>query len=133
VQEHGIKRVVIDAIEDIRHSVIPASREMGFLSALANLLRHRGVTTVMLLDLTRIAGINFDLPMPEFAAVMDNVLHLRFVEQKSELHRMVAILKMRAGPHDHAMREFRISPKGLGVGKPFDRSELVLTGLALPR
>jgi circadian clock protein KaiC len=133
VQEHGIRRVVIDAIEDIRHSVIPSSREMSFLSALANLLRHRGVTTVMLLDLTRIAGINFDLPMPELAAVMDNVLHLRFVEQKSELHRMVAILKMRAGPHDHAMRELRISAKGMEVGKPFDRSELVLTGLALPR
>lgn len=133
VEEHGIQRVVIDAIEDVRHAVIPSSREMSFLSALANLLRHRGVTTVMLLDLTRIAGINFDLPMPELAAVMDNVLHLRFVEQKSELHRMVAILKMRAGPHDHAMREFRVSAKGLEVGKPFDRSELVLTGLGLPR
>lgn len=133
VEEHGIRRVVIDAIEDLRHSVIPASREMSFLSALANLLRHRGVTTVMLLDLTRIAGINFDLPLPEFAAVMDNVLHLRFVEQNSELHRMVSVLKMRAGAHDHAMREFHVRPGVLKVGKPFKGAEMVLTGLALPR
>jgi circadian clock protein KaiC len=133
VDEHGIRRVVIDALEDIRHSVIPRERQIAFLAGLTNLLRHRGVTTVMLLDLERIAGINFDLPMADLAAVMDNVLHLRFVEQKSELHRMVAILKIRARGHDHAMRELHITPRGMKVGKPFDRSELVLTGLALPR
>jgi len=133
VDEHGIRRVVLDAIEDVRGAVIPQERHIAFLSALTNLLRHRGVTTVLLLDLERIAGINFDLPMADLAAVMDNVLHLRFVEQKSELHRMVAVLKVRARGHDHAMRELHITPKGMKVGKPFDRSELVLTGLALPR
>lgn len=133
VEEHGVRRVVIDAIEDVRHSVIPRERELSFLSALTNLLRGQGVTTVMLLDLTRIVGINFDLPMAELAAMMDNVLHLRFVEQKSELHRLIAILKVRARGHDHAMREFRVSERGLKVGKPFDGSELVLTGLAIPR
>lgn len=133
VERQGVRRVVIDAIEDVRHSVIPAERELSFLTALTNLLRHRGVTTVMLLDLTRIVGVNFDLPMAELAAMMDNVLHLRFVEQKSELHRLIAILKLRARAHDHAMREFHIGRNGLKVGSPFDRSELVLTGLALPR
>ena len=133
VEEYNIQRVVIDALEDLRHSVIPRERELFVISSLANLLRERGVTTVVLHDLQRVVGVNFDMPMSELSAVMDNALHLRYVEQKGEMKRLLTILKVRARAHDHALREFHISEKGLSVGKAFDRSEMVLTGLGLPR
>jgi circadian clock protein KaiC len=55
------------------------------------------------------------------------------VEQKGEMKRLLTILKVRARMHDHALREFHITEKGLSVGKTFDKSEMVLTGLGLPR
>lgn len=133
IEAHGIRRVVIDALEDVRQFVIPRSRELVVLASLANLLRQREVTTVVLHDLQRIVGVSFDMPMAELSAVMDNVLHLRAVEQKGELRRLIAILKVRARMHDHALREFHVTPKGMSVGKPFSGSEMVLTGLGLPR
>ena len=133
VEEHGIRRVVIDAVEDLRHAIIPQTRELSFLVALGNLLRDRGVTVLLMQDLTRIVGVNFDLPMAALSATMDNVLHLRYVEQSGALRRLVSVLKMRAREYDPSMRELHIGREGLRVGKPFDHSEMVLTGLGLPR
>lgn len=133
IEEHGIRRVVIDAIEDLRQAITPRERDLSFLSSLANLLRERGVTTVVMQDMSRVVGVNFDMPMAQLSAMMDNVLHLRYVEQKGTLGRLLAILKVRAGRHDPSLREFHISGKGLSVGKEYDRSEMVLTGLGLPR
>jgi circadian clock protein KaiC len=133
IRKHRIKRVAIDALEDLRHSVIPANREVSVLGALADQLRQNGATAIILQDLRRIVGLNFDMPMAELSALMDNALHLRYVEQKGEMKRLLAILKVRARPHDHSLREFIINAKGLSVGKAYTNSEMVLTGLGLSR
>ena len=122
IEEHGIRRVVIDGVEDLRYGVFPKERELSVLTALANLLRERGVTTVMLMDLTGVAGVNFDMPMAEFSAVMDNALHLRYVERKGKMDRLITILKVRGRMHDHSLRHFEITEKGLSVGKPFQHT-----------
>ncbi|HEV2735327.1 MAG TPA: ATPase domain-containing protein [Longimicrobiaceae bacterium] len=133
IEEHRIQRVVIDALEDLRSAVIPRSRELFVLASLANLLREKKVTTMVMHDLQRIVGVSFDMPMAELSATMDNALHLRAVEQKGQMLRMVAVLKVRARAHDHSLREFLITPEGMSVGKAFSKSEMVLTGLGLPR
>jgi circadian clock protein KaiC len=133
VEEHGIRRVVIDAVEDLRHAIIPPTRTVYVLAALANLLRERGVTTVLVQGLPRIAGVNFDLPMADLSATLDNVVHIRSVEREGELRRLIAILKVRARAHDRALREFRIDERGLGIGKPFDATDQVLTGMGISR
>jgi KaiC/GvpD/RAD55 family RecA-like ATPase len=129
----GVEEGVIDAAEDLTHAVIPRKRELFVLSSLANLLRQRGVTTVFMHDLRRIVGVSFDMPMAELSAVLDNALHLRYVEQKGEMRRLIAILKVRSRAHDRALRELHITDKGLSVGKAFTGSEMVLTGLGIPR
>ncbi len=133
VEEHRIRRLVIDALEDVRHAVIPREREIPFVASLANLLREREVTTILLQDLPRVAGINFDMPMEDLSAIMDNVLHLRYVEQRGELTRLVAVLKVRARMHDHSLRHLRITGEGMSVGKAFTHSEMLLTGLGHSR
>jgi circadian clock protein KaiC len=133
VRRHRIQRLVIDALEDVRGAVVPPSRQLVVIASLANLLREAGVTTVAVHDLRRVVGVSFDMPMAELSAVMDNALHLRYVEQKGELRRLIAILKVRARAHDHSLRQLDITEKGLSVGKAYDHSEMVLTGLGLPR
>jgi circadian clock protein KaiC len=130
IEEHKIQRVVIDGLEDLRHSVIPRERELFVLTALTNLLRERRVTTVVMHDLQRVAGDSFDMPMPELSAIMDSALHLRYVEQKGEMKRLIVVLKMRARMHDHSLREFIITEEGLSVGKPFSKADTALLGVA---
>ncbi|HEX8362136.1 MAG TPA: ATPase domain-containing protein [Longimicrobium sp.] len=130
VDEHGVKRVVIDALEDLRQAVIPRERELFVLAALTNMLRERGVTTIVMHDLQRIAGDSFDMPMVELSAIMDNALHMRYVEDQGEMRRLIAVLKLRARKHDHSLREFIITEKGLAVGKPFSKADTAITGLA---
>ena len=131
LRERGIRRVVIDGLEDLRHAVIPRERELFVVSALTNVLREQGVTTVVLQDLQRVVGTSFDMPMPELSAMMDNALHMRYVEDKGEMKRMISVLKVRARMHDHSLRQFQITGKGMSVGKPFDRAEMAMTGFSL--
>ncbi|CAA9366670.1 MAG: hypothetical protein AVDCRST_MAG68-4917 [uncultured Gemmatimonadetes bacterium] len=130
VEEHRIQRVVIDALEDLRQAVIPRERELFVLAAVTNMLRERGVTTIVMHDLQRIAGGSFEMPMVELSAIMDNALHMRYVEDRGEMRRLIAVIKLRARKHDHSLREFIITEKGLSVGKPFSKAETALTGQA---
>jgi circadian clock protein KaiC len=130
-EEHGITRLVIDALEDTRRAVIPPTRTIPFHVALINLLRERGVTTLLLEDLPQIVGLNFEMPTPEVAATMENAIHLRYVEYRSEMRRLITVLKVQARQHDHTLRDFHITDKGMRVGKPFDKTDTALTGVVL--
>jgi len=62
---------------------------------------------------------------------MDNALHLRYVEERGDLKRLISVLKIRARMHDHTLRQFQITNEGMGVGRPFDGSEMAPTGFSL--
>ena len=132
VDKHGIQRLIIDSVDEIRRAALPGGRDLAFLSALADILREKGVAALTTQNTGRIVGVNFDLPMAEISPLMDNLLHTRTVEQGSELRRMISVLKMRARGYDPRIRELHISETGLRVGEAFDRSALLLSGLAWP-
>ena len=73
------------------------------------------------------------LPLSEVSALMDNVIHLRYVEMGGALQRLIAVLKVRSRGHDHALRELHIAGSGMRVGRPIDGAGMTLTGLGLPR
>jgi circadian clock protein KaiC len=132
VDEHGIRRLVIDSTDELRRAALPGGRELAFLSALTDVLRERGLAVITTQNVARIVGTNFDLPMAEISPIMDNLLHTRTVELRSGLQRLVSVLKMRARGYDPSIRELHITGDGLRVGEAFDRSELLLTGLGWP-
>ena len=68
--------------------------------------------------------------MPTLSAAIDNAVLLRYVELRSHLHRLLSIIKIRDSDYDTAIREFRISDRGLEVAATFESAEAVLTGAA---
>ena len=54
---------------------------------------------------------------------------LRYVELDSSISRAILVLKQRASSHDKAIREFRVTERGIAVGDPFADREGVLSGL----
>jgi circadian clock protein KaiC len=52
------------------------------------------------------------------------------VELRSQLYRLISILKVRASDYDTAIREFRITNRGIEVETTFESADAILTGIA---
>lgn len=59
----------------------------------------------------------------------DAVVLLRFFEAQGTVRRALSVMKKRTGPHESTIREFRIGPDRLHVGKALSEFQGVLTGI----
>lgn len=129
VESTGAKRLVIDGIDRMTAGLETSSRVQPFLAALAAVLRGRDITTILTHELPRMAGISMDGGYEQLGATIDNIITLQYVELRSELHRLISILKVRDSDFDPSIREFTISEGGLHVANTFGSAEAVLTGI----
>lgn len=124
---NSIKRLFIDGVEGFRAAAIYPDRMPRFLSAFTNQLRMANVTSVITEELDLFKS-EVDMPNPELATVTEGVIVVRYVELKSQIHRLISILKMRESLYDTSIREFLITEKGINVSESFQSAEEVLTG-----
>lgn len=132
VEEHRPRRLVIDAFTDLVRRLDVPARQTEFAGALTSELRHRGVTSLHMLEIDAFAGREVTTPIPSISATMDTGILLRSVEVRSRLRRLVSVLKHRQSPFDPTIREFAIGPTGMVVGEPFQGAAALLTGTAIP-
>lgn len=121
------RRLFIDGAEGFRAAAVYPDRIPRFLSALTNQLRMEDVTTVMA-DELELFKTELNLPTPELANVVETVLLLRYVELRSQIYRLLSIMKMRESRYDTSLREFRIKPEGLDLAESFESAEVILSG-----
>ncbi|HEX2922447.1 MAG TPA: ATPase domain-containing protein, partial [Chloroflexota bacterium] len=129
VDQLEAKRLVIDGLDGILSGMAGSPRAKSLVTALMTALRARGVTTIATHDLPRATGLAADESYERLGAAMDNVVTLQYVELRSELHRLISILKVRESDFDPSIREFTISEGGLRVADTFGSAEAVLTGI----
>ena len=98
--------------------------------ALSHSCASSGVTTVISDDASELLSSEIVPPTPFVASRVQNIILLRYVELRSQLHRLISIVKRRGGAHDRAIREFRIDHEGITVADTFASAEAVLGGLA---
>lgn len=133
VEQHRPRRLVLDGIEPFfKSESIDDSRAPRFLTAVTNELRARGVTVLMTQQVNGLFGVQLNAPLGGIETIIDNILLLRFVEMRSQLYRMISVMKMRESDSDPAMRLFSISSQGIHVEQTFEGAEAVLTGQARP-
>ena len=131
IEKQRSRRLVVDAFTDLGRLFADPQRQVAFAQALTNKLRHRGVTSLFILEIDTFVGPQLDAPMQTISATMDSGILLRTVELGSSLRRLVSVLKHRQHAADPTIREFEIGPQGIRVGEPFDATGL-LTGSARP-
>lgn len=131
LRKRGVKRhrLFIDGIEGFRAAGVYPDRMPRFLSAFTNQLRTLDVTTMISEELDLFSPL-IAMPNPELANVVENVFLLRYVELRSQLHRLLSIMKMRESEYDTSIREFHITNDGIHVAESFASAEAILTGLA---
>lgn len=125
--ERPRRRLFFDGIEGFRAASVYPERMPQFLAAFTNQLRTLDVTTVMTEELSLFRS-EIDIPNPELANVVETVILLRYVELRSQLYRLLSIMKMRESRYDTSIREFKITDGGLEVAASFESAEAILTG-----
>lgn len=119
VDELGASRVVLDGLDDLLEPLVHEGRGGGFVNALLNLLRFRGVGALLTMELADVFSLEVALPSSAIATSMDNIILIRCVEAHSELRHALSILKVRDHPVDSTLRDYRVTPTGVEVGGRF--------------
>lgn len=130
VSELGVRRLCFDGLHGFRHHAEYPERTRAVFSALADELTRRGVTTLFTLEIPGLLGSQIEVPIDGVSALADNILLLRHVELRSQLYRLISILKVRDRSYEGAIREFQITDRGVVVADTFDSAEQILTGAA---
>lgn len=127
INKNNAKRVFIDGLEGFKSATVYPERMGAFLAAVTNELRALGVTAIFS-DETNIFKEDIAMPVKELAAVIENVIVLRFVELRSQLYRMISVLKARESAYDSSIRQFSIEDDGIKISQSFASAEAILSG-----
>ncbi|HLV68579.1 MAG TPA: ATPase domain-containing protein [Polyangiaceae bacterium] len=128
VEQRKIRRLFIDGLEGFERSRVHARGSYSWLAALTNELRALGVTTLISVE-SQLLGAH-TLPVEPWSALVENTIALRYVELRSQLRRLVWIVKVRGSEFDSSLREFAITKHGFRVAETFESAQAVLSGLA---
>lgn len=115
VREGRVKRVVIDAIGDLKKTSADPQRFSDFMYALTQWFATENVTCLLLYEVHNL----FDAPQlsdEEISNMSDNIVLLSF-SRDAEMTRTVRIIKTRGSGHDHRGHTLKISSSGVSVIK----------------
>jgi len=128
IDEYKPTRLVVDGLSAIRH--VANDRVFHeFVMAITALVKERQIVSVFTSAPQLLGGVSAsDI---EASTLLDTIILLRFIEIYGELHRGIAILKMRGSDHDKTIRSLEIGPTGSRIGAPYRTTTGIIAGAAL--
>lgn len=132
IRKRGIRRFCLDGLNSLYESAVYPERMSRFLAALVNELRALNVTTLATMASSDLLTSEVQLPRNGAAEIVDNIILLRYVERRSQLYRLISLVKVRESAYDPAIREFIISQSGIEVAATFESAEAILTDVNDP-
>lgn len=129
VAQNNVQRVFIDGMRGFVAANMYPGRMSHFFAALTNELRARDVTAIWSSELPDLFGPHVTVPVEGTAELVDNIIFVRYVELRSQLYRLISLLKLRESAYDPVIREFHITSQGINVAATFESAEAILTGV----
>jgi circadian clock protein KaiC len=114
IKSGSIKRLVIDAVDDLASAASDRQRLHDYLYSLIQHFAVRGVTTMLTLESTDGFVGASHLPNQRFSYMSDNLIHLAWSTVETG-KRTLRVVKMRGSAHDREPREFEIVADGARV------------------
>lgn len=124
------ERLTLDSVAEIEHAVIDERRRRSVLVCFAEVIRAGKVTAVVTREISQTTGPELDFSDSALSTLGENLILLRYVEFRSELYRILSILKMRDTAHDRTIRQYEVTSDGLRVLTAVESAEGVLLGIA---
>jgi len=129
VRRRGVKRLVIDGLLGLQEIAADRPHRIGrFLTALANELCVLKVTTFYTAETRNLIGAIIEGPTIGLSTIAENLILLRYVEMRSQLRRLISVVKIRDSDFDSSLREFRITVTGIEIADTFASAEAILSG-----
>jgi circadian clock protein KaiC len=129
VRRRRVRRLVVDGLLGFQELAGNRSYRIGrFLTALANEFRALNITTFYTAETRNFIGPVIEGPTTGLSTIAENLILLRYVELRSQLRRLISIVKMRDSGFDSSLREFRITSVGFEIARTFDSAEAILSG-----
>lgn len=129
IARDGIRRLVVDGLDELLGGLLDRERRLGFLTSLLAYLRNTGVTSCLIEEVSAATGGAVGPGSGSLSAYADNIVLLRHLTHDAALHRVVSILKMRSSDHDRTLREFTIGSGGLSILTAIESDSGVLDAL----
>jgi circadian clock protein KaiC len=113
IENHGVKRVVIDAVSDLEKGASDPARYREYLYSLTQMFAARNVTSMLLVET---AGLfpGHGITGYEVSYMSDNILVLEMLLEE-DLTRTIRIIKSRGSAHDGRRHPLRITQSGIAV------------------
>jgi circadian clock protein KaiC len=128
VEGRGARIVVIDSLNGYLQSM-PGEQFLAIhLHELLAYLNNRGVLTLMVLAQVGPIG-SLTQNAVDVSYLADNILLLRYFEAQGEVRQAISTIKKRSGAHEHTIREFKLGPGKIQLGRPLRDFQGVLTGV----
>lgn len=113
IRTGDIKRVVIDALGDLKRRSLDAERFADYMYSLKQWFAVQNVTCMMMYELEHMFEFH-KISEEEISNLSDNVVLLRYTDQ-AEMKRTLRVVKTRGSGHDHWERMFTITSQGVQV------------------
>ena len=128
VKEKCIKRLFIDSLSGMTRVSTNPRRITDFYSALMNELRSRSVTVFASWEMRDLFGSEISSPNSDLSSIVDNLMLMRFFDNRSELSRKFSILKVRDSSYDPSRFEIVIRDQDVFLRKALKNEPSVATG-----
>lgn len=125
--EAGARLVVIDSLNGYQHAMPEERYLVLHLHELLSYLSQQGVLTVLVMAQAGILGEALQSPV-DLSYLADTVILVRYFEAFGEVRKAISLVKRRTGGHERSVRELRVGPDGLHVGREIKEFQGVLTG-----
>lgn len=127
VEQEDVRMIVLDSLNGYLQSMPGEQFLAVHLHELLAYLGNQGVLTLMVLAQAGTIGLPLQSAV-DVSYLADNILLLRYFENKGEVCQAISTIKRRAGNHEHTIRELRLGPDRICIGKPLYEFQGVLTG-----
>jgi circadian clock protein KaiC len=126
VEHDGARIVVIDSLTGYLNSMPDERFLILQMHELLTYLGQLGVLTIMVLAQHGLVG-PMNTPI-DISYLADAVLLLRYFEAKGNVRRALSVVKKRSGDHEHTIREFTLSNRGVQLGPPLVNFSGIFSG-----
>ncbi len=126
VEKGGAEIVVIDSLNGYLNAMPNERFLMVQMHELLSYLAELSVVTIIVAAQHGIIG-NMQAPV-DVSYLADTVILTRFFEVNGTVRKALSVIKNRTASHEDTIRELRIGPVGLRLGKPLTDLQGVLTG-----
>jgi circadian clock protein KaiC len=127
VKDNRSRIVIVDSLNGYLNAMPDEKFLIVQMHEVLTYLGQQGVASILIAAHHGIVNTQTSSPV-DMSYLADAVLLMRYFEADGEVHQAISVVKMRGGPHERSIREFRMKDGRIHMSEPLRNYRGVLTG-----